>query len=151
YNFAFSLIFASPFSMVATRHLADAIFRKNVTGSIGMMISSYVILMAIQLPLVIWFYFIYVELPISLKLLAFFNYFLVGGVWMINAFLTALKDYRMITRAFAIGMATGVIIGVALKNDYRDAGMLLGFNIGIAIVFFILLAQVFAEYNYRVV
>ena len=151
YNFAFSLIFASPFSMVATRHLADAIFRKNVTGSIGMMISSFVFLMVIQLPLVAWFYFIYVQLPLSLKLLAFANYFLVGAIWMISAFLTALKDYRMITRAFAIGMVVGVIVGIALKGDYRDAGMLFGFNVGVAIVFFILLAQVFSEYNYRVV
>lgn len=151
YNFAFSLIFASPFSMVATRHLADAIFRKNVTGSVGMMTSSYVMLMIIQLPLVAWYYFGYVHLPLSLKLLAFSNYFLVGAIWMISAFLTALKDYRMITRAFAIGMVIGVIIAIWLKGDYRDAGMLLGFNIGVAVTFFILLAQVFSEYNYRVV
>lgn len=151
YNFAFSLIFASPFATVATRHLADAIFKKNVTGSIGMMISSYVVLLVIQLPFVFWFYFGYVELPLSLKLLAFSNYFLVGAIWMISAFLTALKDYKMITRAFAIGMFVGVLVGISLKADYRDAGMLLGFNVGVGIVFFILLAQVFSEYNYRVV
>ena len=151
YNFAFSLIFASPFSAIATRHLADAIFRKNVTGSIGMMISSFVMLMMIQLPLVAWFYFGYVQLPLSLKLLAFSNYFLVGAIWMISAFLTALKDYNVITRAFLIGMVIGVLVALWLKPDYRDAGMLLGFNIGVGIILFILLAQVFSEYNYRVV
>lgn len=151
YNFGFSLIFCTPFSMVATRHLADAIFKKNVTGSIGMMISSYTLLMVLQLPIVGWFYFAFVDLPLSLKLLAFSNYFLISSVWMIHAFLTALKDFMAITRGFIIGMIIGVVVAAWLKADYRDAGMLLGFNVGMAVIFFMLLGEVLSEYNYRVV
>lgn len=151
YNFGFSLIFCTPFSMVATRHLADAIFKKNVTGSIGMMISSYTLLTLMQLPIVAWFYFVYVDLPLSLKLLAFANYFLISSVWMIHAFLTALKDFMTVTRAFVIGMAIGFVVAAYLKADYRDAGMLLGFNVGMGIIFFMLLGEVLSEYNYRVV
>lgn len=150
YNFAFSLAFSGPVLLVATRYLADMIFRKDVVQAPGMLLASLALLLGSQAPVVVPFYLFVVDLAPAVIAAALMNYFLVTAIWMVNIFLTALKDYSSITFAFLFGMATGGGAGIALAGELGAVGMLMGFNLGLGLILFTLVARVFAEYPYRI-
>lgn len=149
YNFAFSLVLSAPVFMVITRYLADYIHFQDVTRTPSILIGSIALLILIEAPAAAWFYFAYVDLPLTLRLSAFANLFLITAVWLLGVYLTALKDYRSVTRAYLIGMVLAMFLGLLFKSEYGDAGMLNGFSLGLAFIVFSLAAKVFAEYPYK--
>lgn len=148
YNFAFSLVLSAPVFMVATRYLADNIHNRDVTNVPSVMLGSLALLYLIQLPVGIFFYLGYVDLPLSLQLSAILNLFLITSVWLLGVFLTALKDYNAMTLAYLIGMVIAVILAQTLKDFFGVAGMLNGFSLGLAVIVFSLAAKIFSEYSY---
>ncbi|GJL88923.1 MAG: pellicle/biofilm biosynthesis Wzx-like polysaccharide transporter PelG [Minwuia thermotolerans] len=150
YNFAFSLAFSGPILLVATRYLADMIFKKAVIEAPGMLIAALFMLLGTQAFIVVPFYVFVVDVPPLIIAGALMNYFLVTAIWMVNVFLTALKDYRSITLAFFVGMMSGGAMGLFLAADFGAFGILIGFNFGLGLIFFALVARVFAEYPYRI-
>jgi polysaccharide biosynthesis protein PelG len=150
YNFAFSLVFTGPVMMVTTRYLADMIYLKEVNGAIGMFLGALALAYATQLIIVAPFYLAYVEIEPGLRFLAIFNYLVIVGIWLVSVFLTALKDYTSITRAFAIGMMVAALAAVMLSYDWGAAGMLLGFTVGLTVIMFWLIGCVYVEYPYSV-
>lgn len=150
YSFSFSLVLTGPVMLVATRYLADQIYGASVQQAPGMMLGAILVVFVTQAPIVFWFYGDYVTLPNSVRAAAIINYFLVTGVWIVSVFLTALKDFRSITRAFGGGMIAGFVCSVFLGQWYGTPGLLTGFNIGLATIMFTLVARIFAEYPYPI-
>jgi len=148
YNFSFSLVMSAPIFMIMTRYLADQIHVKDVTGAPGVMMESLMLTFAMQLPVAIIFYGFLFNMPIELRLAGFSNMFLVSAVWLLAVFLTALKDYVAVTWAYLVGLTISIIFSLLL-NDYGATGMLIGFNIGLAVIVFWLAARILAEYPYR--
>lgn len=149
YNFAFSLVGTGPVLMVATRYLADSIFLKQVDGVVGMFLGALVMLCAVQLPIVMAFYFLYIDAEPAFQFLAVANYMVVTGIWLVGIFLSALKDYGAITMAFFVGMATAAIAALVLANLWGGPGLLLGMTAGLAVILFGLIARLLSEYPYR--
>jgi uncharacterized membrane protein len=148
YNFSFSLVLSAPVYFIMTRYLADQIHVKNVTSTPTVMLESMMMVFAFNLPLGIFFYGIYFDMPLALRLAAFANMFLIAGVWLLGVYLTALKDFTAVTWTFIIGMAIAVL-SADLLIDYGAAGMVAGYNIGLAIIVFMLAGRIFAEYPYK--
>lgn len=151
YNFGFSLMLSAPIFMVITRYLADSIHVKNVTHTPTVMLTSMAQLYAILLPLAIGYYGFYTNHTISMRLSAIANLFLISPIWLLGVYMTALKDYKSVTRAFLIGMFLAFFFGQVLKTTYGDVGMLNGFNIGLTYIAFSLIANIIAEYPYQLV
>jgi uncharacterized membrane protein len=151
YNFAFSLVFAGPPAMVATRYLADAIYVKRVDEAPSLMLGYLTVLLALEAPLVIAFYVWVVDVSDILAVVAIGNFFVVTGIWLVTTFLSALKDYGAVTRAFAFGTGLALISAWAGTASGSAAAMLAGFSTGLALIFFLLLARVYAEYPYPAV
>lgn len=149
YNFAFSLCLSAPVFMVLTRYLADRIHMQNVTSTPSVMLGALMLVYALELPIVAWFYLGYVELTMAMRVAALMNVFLISSVWTLGVFLTALKDYNAVTRAFAVGMLIAVILAQIFKEKFGDAGMLNGFSAGLTYIVFSLSSRIFAEYSYR--
>jgi uncharacterized membrane protein len=150
YNFAFSLVGAGPTTMVATRYLADAIYMKKVEEAPSMMLSYVILLFAPQALIVVPFYLFMVDIELPLAILAIINFFIVSAIWLISAFLTALKDYGSITRSFVLGTILALGSSALLASTASTAAMMLGFNIGFGVILFSLIARVFVEYPYPV-
>jgi uncharacterized membrane protein len=148
YNFAFSLILAAPFYMVITRILADAIHARDVHAAPGMLLGTLVALFITNAIPAWLFYVCYVDLPFSVQLSAVINLLLVSAVWVVGVFLSALKDYMAITRAFLVGMLLAVVCATWLADSYSTVGLLNGFSIGIAYIVFSVVANILAEYHY---
>lgn len=151
YNFAFSLAFSGPILLVATRYLADMIYRKEVEEAPGMMLAAMALLLGSQAVIVVPFYLFAVDLSPDVAAAGIVNYFLVTAIWLVNVYLTALKDYRSVTMAFLLGMAAAGGASLWLAQYIGALGITIGFNIGLGIIFFGLIARVFAEYPYRIV
>jgi polysaccharide biosynthesis protein PelG len=150
YSFSFSLVLTGPVMLVATRYLADKIYGASVEQAPGMMLGAFLVVFVTQAPIVFWFYGSYVELPNDIRAAAIANYFLVTGVWIVSIFLTALKDFRSITRAFGAGMIIAFLSSMFLGQWFGAPGLLNGFNFGLATIMFSLIARVFAEYPYPI-
>lgn len=148
YNFSFSLVTSAPIYMISTRYLADAIHRKDVSAAPGLLIAGLVLQYSFQLPIVVWFYAVYANLTQAEALASITNFMLISGIWMVSIFLTALKDFRSVTWSFALGVCVTILASAALVDAYGTAGMLTGFNIGMAVILFALMARIFAEYPY---
>jgi uncharacterized membrane protein len=148
YNFSFSLVFSAPVFMIVTRYLADHIHVKNVTTAPTVLLESLMLVFLFNLPIGLFFYVFYFDMELPLRLAAFANLFLIAGVWLLSVYLTALKDFAAVTRAYLLGMAIAVIAAEYLF-DHQAAGMLAGYNIGLTVIVFLLAARIFAEYPYR--
>lgn len=149
YNFAFSLVLSGPVIMVATRYLADAIHRKDVSGVPGMMIGSLIMLYALLVPVTAIFYYGYANLTPAMALSAIINFMLISAIWLTSIFISALKDYRTITSAYVVGLIIAVFASSMLSHRYGEFGMLNGFSLGLAVIVAVLVSQIFVEYPYR--
>jgi len=151
YNFSFSLVFSGPVMLVVSRYLSDLMYAKDPEGSPGVLLGSLALLYATQILIVGPFYAFYVNLELPLRIAAIVNFFLVTGVWIITVFLTTLKDFTFVTRAFIVGTISGIVFTALLARYYSVLGMLIGFNTGMAIVLFAMMAKTFSEFPYRVI
>ncbi len=151
YNFAFSLVFSGPIVILLTRYLSDRIYEKEVKEAPGMLLGGLSIAYVTQLPLVLFFYFYYVEFGDGTRIAAVLNFFLITSLWIVGIFLSALKGYKFVTGSFAIGLLCSSLGAIWLAPIFDDAGMLAGFNFGLAIILFSLISRIFAEYPYAIV
>jgi uncharacterized membrane protein len=148
YNFSFSLALSAPVYFIMTRYLADQIHVQNVTGAPTAMLESMILVFLFNLGVGVFFYAFYLNMPIELRLAGFANIFLISAVWLLSVYLTALKNFSAVTWTFFIGMA--VAVGAAhYFSDRGAAGMTAGYNIGLAIIVFLLAGRIFSEYPYR--
>lgn len=149
YNFSFSLVLSAAVFMVVTRYLADSIHMKDVTDAPSVVLGSLMLLYVTQLPLAAIYYLGYVELPIGLQLSALANLCLLTTVWCLSVFMTALKDYVAVSKAFVIGMLLSLLFAELFKESFNEAGMINGYSIGLMYVVYALAAKIFAEYPYK--
>lgn len=149
YNFSFSLVFSGPIILVVTRYLSDRIYIQDVKDVPGILVGAMSLAFVTQTLILLPFYLFYWEQPFAIKLMALANYLLITGIWLVSAFLSALKDYSTISRLFGLGMILGMALTGLLSVPLKEAGMLFGFNCGLALILYGLMARVFAEYPYR--
>ena len=149
YNFAFSLVFSGAVTAVATRRLADYIHQKDVSQAPALMVGALAVVYVVSLPLVAPFYLFHLDLDPAVRLAAILNFTLVSGIWVVSVFLTALKNYQVVTWSFLVGMVVGIVAAGMLSYHWAVTGMLMGFNAGLVLILFTLLSRVFAEYPTR--
>ncbi len=150
YNFAFSLVFTGPLTMVLTRYLSDRIFARSVSGVPGMVVGGVAVALALAVPTAGPFYFGYATLTPGARVAAWLGYALVSGIWVLSVFLSTLKEYAAVTRAFGIGMLVAMVTAYYVGPDAGVGGMLLGFDVGLAYILFALIGRVFAEFPFAV-
>ncbi len=150
YNFSFSLALSAPVYTIMTRYLADQIHIKDVTSIPTAMLESMMLVFLFNILFALFFYGIYFNMTPALRLAGFANMFLISAVWLLSVYLTALKDFAAVTWTFIIGMVVAVLCANYF-GDRQAAGMVAGYDAGLAVIVFMLGAHIFAEYPYRMV
>ena len=150
YNFAFSLVVSGPVVLVVTRSLADRIYMKDVREAPGMFLGALALLYALMAAIGIPFYGFVVAMSPVERLVALISFFVTGGIWLAATFMSALKSYSTITAAFAAGLVVGFAMVIQLAPAFGVSGMIAGFTAGMAVIFFTLVARIFAEYPHEV-
>lgn len=150
YNFAFSLVMSGPLVLVLTRYLSDQIFARTVAGVPGMVVGGIAVAVLGSAPLTVPFYFWYVDLSPAARVGAWIGYALVASIWVLGVFLSTLKEYAAVTWTFGIGMVVALGSAYLAGPNAGVGGMLLGFDVGLAVIVFALVARVFAEFPFGV-
>jgi uncharacterized membrane protein len=146
YNFSFSLVLSGPIVIVTTRFLSDQIYAKDVSRAPGMFVCALGLYFLLAVMPASFFYGIKTDMTTFERLGAISGFFLIGFIWIVTVFISALKDYKSVAIIFAVGMLAAGIACTLLGPLYGAAGMIHGFNIGMALIFFALTARILSEY-----
>jgi len=150
YNFSFSLVFSGPIIIVATRFISDQIFAKDTSRAPGVLICAMGTYAAIATVPGIWYYGFVTDMTPFERVGSITGLYMIGFIWIATLFVSALKDYSTVAWIFFAGMLTAIVACVSLGALYGSGGLIHGFNAGLAVIFFALVARVFAEYPFRI-
>lgn len=145
YVYAFTLIYVGYIQLVVTRYLADRFYLGDEKITLTAFFTSSVIVLiagAIIGVSAIWFF----ELGLTYKIIAVGLFLIVAMIWLTMIFLSAVKDFRSIVQAFAVGTSCSVVGAYLLFPLGGLEGYLLGYTIGQSVIFFWLLARLLAEF-----
>ena len=146
YNFSLALVGSGSIVFVVIRSLANRIYDKDLRGVSDMLLGSLCLVFGVMALLGGVLYGFVITLAPLERTLAYIGLMLLGGVWLVAAFMSALKSYWSITVSFFAGMATAFIASTLLIGRFGLSGLLFGFALGLAVIFFSLVARVLAEY-----
>jgi uncharacterized membrane protein len=146
YNFSFSLVISGPIVLVVTRCLADAIYAKDVRDVSGLFMGALILLFGVTAAIGLPLYGLAIDLTRLERLVALVGLFLTSGIWLVSTFLSALKSYGFISASFGVGMVTAVAGAAAMAPHFGSLGLLAGFTLGLAVIFFALAARILDEF-----
>ncbi|KAA3620097.1 MAG: hypothetical protein DWQ05_05045 [Calditrichaeota bacterium] len=146
YIFAFSLIATGTTQLLLSRYLSDLIFAKNYESIAPTLSTALVFTILIQaifgLPFLIW-----LNASFFYRLTAFGLFIIIGCVWQLMVFLSAVKNFTSIVWAFFIGVVISFVLGYFLAQSFGLSGLLHGYAVGQFLIFLILLWRVLSEFN----
>jgi uncharacterized membrane protein len=151
YPFIFSQILSSGFTMVITRYLADLLYSgkyEEIAPSLYGVIA--LALMFGSIP-AIWFFWDS-PLDIYMKFLTYSFYMLMTVIWLECVYLSALKDYVKILKAYFYGMLLSVTLAFCafyFKPLPILYGVMLGMNIGGLVICLLLFAGIEKFFNHN--
>ena len=136
YAFATSLVLVAPVTIVATRLVADELWRHE-TGKVRALLIAgfmYAIASVTAGDAVLIYYF---SLPAILAFALYSATAIVAMIWVALAFCGAIRDYKGITFSFVAGLLLAIIAATAAAlMDLGAAGMVWGFATGLTLTFF---------------
>ena len=136
--------------MVLTRHLANCLFARRAEDVPGVLIAALILLWGVQLPIGIAFLVFVLDLPTADSPAVAHRLPCHWRIWVACVFLSTLKNFRAITVSFALGMLVAFAAGTFLSPIFGDTGALAGLTLGLAVIFYILLGCILAEYPYAI-
>ncbi len=136
YSFATSLVLTAPITIVATRKLADYLWKRDVAHVRNLLVVAMVLAIAVvglgAVALAIYF-----SVPLPLAVALFSTAAVVALIWVALAFCGAVRDYWGITASFIVGLVVSIAGATAAAIAGVGAvGMVWGFATGLAITFF---------------
>ncbi len=145
YLMAFSLILTSPLQLMFTRFIADRLFEQRPRLILANLFGALVVTFAAAgavgaVALALWF-----DGPLLYRQCMLSGFVILCGIWMVVIFASAIKAYQHILLVFLMGYAMTVGVSLGLRG-FGLSGLLLGFVIGQACLFFALLALVVRQY-----
>ncbi len=146
YIFAFSLIATGLSQLLVTRYLSDLIYVEKIDRILPtcttVLLVTVVVQLMVGLPFVVsW------NIDFTYKATAMILFIVIGCIWQLMTFLSAVKNYKVVLWAFVIGLLLGFMLALALGKRYGLPGFMHGYAIGQIVLFFILLSRVFVEFK----
>lgn len=131
YPFVFSHIISSGFSMLITRYVADLLYDKQHEDVVPSLYGMLVIALGVG-SLFALIFFINKPLDFFTKLVTYIFYMEMIVIWIQGVYLSALKDFKGIIRAYAAGVIIAVILvfGVLTMQLPTVLGTLVAMDIG---------------------
>jgi uncharacterized membrane protein len=151
YSFSFSLVLSGPIVLVLTRHLSDHLYAKKASEVPSILVGGLVLMWSVQAVVGIPFVILATDLSLAEQSISLVVYFVVGAIWLVSIYLTALKSFETISLAFGFGMVVAFALATFLTGPFGVTGTLAGFAFGLGAILYILLARIAAEYPYGVI
>lgn len=145
YLMAASLILTSPLQLMFNRFLADRLYEGRDRNLLANLLGALVVVFAAagvfgSLALALWF-----DGPLLYRQCMLTGFVTLCGIWVVVVFASAVKAYLPVLLVFLVGY--GITVGVSLGlRGFGLSGLLLGFVVGQASLFFALLALLVRRY-----
>ncbi len=146
YIFAFSLISTGVIQLLITRYLSDLIFVNHIRLILPTFSGVLAITVVSQLFVGLPFLFFW-HIDFAFKATALMLFVVIGCIWQLMIFLSAVKNYRVVLAAFLIGLTISFGLALFLGERHGLTGLLHGYTIGQIALLFILLARVIIEFK----
>lgn len=115
YAFIFAMINVSGLTMSLSRYLADQIYMKNVQHILSSLVGSFAVLTAVG-SLAAFLFFAFSDLPLLFKFLAYTLFIELSSVYLLMAYLSAVKDFKKISLAFFMGIMTAICLILIIRS-----------------------------------
>jgi uncharacterized membrane protein len=146
YAFAASLVFAAPVSIVATRLVADALWKKRPDEVRPLLLASLclsLLVVGIGTLAIIAFF----QPPAAVAAALASASMLVGLIWVVLSFCGAVRDYNGVTLSFLVGLLVSLAASVTLAILGGGPNVMVwGFLLGLTVTFFGLVSRVLAAF-----
>ncbi|WFD11126.1 exopolysaccharide Pel transporter PelG [Tepidibacter hydrothermalis] len=145
YSFVFSQIITAPWQLLITRYISDKLYVKDY-DYIKSSFTGLSRLVFVITYIVGFIYYYKNQLPLYYKFMSLSLFVFISLIWIIMVYLSAIKNYSIISYAYIIGGIISIILSVIFINyslqfkEYSIAsGLLLAYLIGIIVTYSILL------------
>ncbi len=146
YVFCFSLISTGFSQLLVTRYLSDLLYMKK-TDQVLPAFSS-VVLMTITLQFILCLPFVLSwNIDLFYKLTALMLFIVVGCIWQLMIFLSAVRSYKAVLFAFLIGLSVSFFLALFLGRKFGLTGLLHGYTVGQIILLMILMANIYIDFK----
>ncbi|PPK48900.1 exopolysaccharide Pel transporter PelG [Clostridium algidicarnis] len=149
YAFIFSQIITSGFTMVITRYISDRLFSKEYDYILSSLYGVLTLTLAVGALIGGVFYYIS-PIEINIKIASYVLYMELIMLWVEFVYLSALKDYTKVAKAFFIGVAVTMMLAflfIKINTLNIVLYMLLAMDIGIFITVIMLLYYIEKFFN----
>lgn len=151
YAFAISLVTTSPVAIVTTRLVADGLYQRKFESIAGVYIGS---LSAATLPVIVAIVLMYagvLKIPLQLGVASGACCLIVALIWISLALAGTVHDYMGVTVSFVVGLLVSIAgaLGAAVW-DMGAIGLIWGFNAGLSVTLFCLMARVLTTFPHDV-
>ncbi len=136
YAFIFAQILTSGFTMIITRFVSDMLYSRKLYRILPSLYG--IIMIAVPISAILPVVFLWDSpLPFSVKLASYLLFMEVVLTYLMMVYLTALKDYMKIVKAFSwgVGLTLGLsFIFLRFTSVYTVLGMLIAMNAGFLVI-----------------
>lgn len=148
YAYIFSMISVSGFVMVISRYISDKIYIGDVTDVLASLVGVISINLLLGGSMAIIF-FVNSPLDFIFKMLSYMFFLELSILYILIAYISALKDYMRIVKGFSIGAASTIVLSlilIILKMEIARS-ILLGLVIGFLITIILLIFSIKSYFN----
>lgn len=150
YGFAFGLIAAIPCTMVATRQLSDALWKRKPDQAPIHLLGSLIASAGLSAFVFVLLYFVLFPLPADLALAGVVSGILIALLWTAATFSSATHDYMAVALAFLVGTLCSLVGAVFMAFKYETASdTVWGYAFGLALSLTLLLVRIAATFPFE--
>lgn len=154
YSFVFSQILTAPWQLIITRYISDKLYLKSYDfikpSSIGL-----TKVVGFSNLLVALLFYHGKDLPVPYKLMSVMLFVMLSMIWIIMVYLSAVKDYGLISKAYILGGGITLALGLALANyplpfsEFQaGSNLLFAYLSGITFTLIVLAYTFFGNFKY---
>lgn len=154
YSFVFSQIITAPLQMLVVRFLSDKLYAEEYSAVKPSFIGVNTLLVCVTGVLSVTYY-LHSKLPVYYIIFAILLFILVSMIWIIMMYLSAIKNYAVIAKAFiygsivSIAAVTTVLYFPISFPLFRDAtNLLCAYTLGMGVTYIILLVAFLRTFIY---
>ncbi len=115
YSFVFSQILTAPWQLIITRYISDRLYLKEYEYIRPSVIGLSKIVGIINL-VAVTFFFANKALPLQYKIMSIILFVILTMVWIIMVYLSAVKDYGLISKAYIAGALLTISLGILFSK-----------------------------------
>lgn len=154
YTFIFSQLITSPWQMTITRYIADKLYNKDYDYIRPSFVGLNKIVFFSSLSLGVLFY-LTKPLPVLYKVMSIYLFVILSMIWILMVYLSAVKDYELIAKAYIYGGLISMALTIYLINNplpfldlVYSSNILFAYLIGLSVTFVLLIYNFLSTFYY---